>query len=178
MEKEQTKEKVVDKTKYPKDEQEKFEILKQLGRVKSTTERINLFGKVMDTYWVDALVSLIPELWDASSSITSSMYLLYEGQKMWLSGRDCLKILWYQTADVLVGAIPVIWDIADYFFKANKRSAKLFTKHFEKLKKEALKKWVSPTEIATLEKNNNKFIKVISQNIPAKKKPNVQIETA
>jgi hypothetical protein len=52
--------------------------------------------------------------------------------------KDCLKILGYQTADVLVGAIPVVGDVADYFFKANKRSAKIFQKHFSELQKMAI----------------------------------------
>ncbi|MCX6823244.1 MAG: DUF4112 domain-containing protein [candidate division SR1 bacterium] len=177
MEKQEAKNNPIDKTNTV-DAQAKIEMMKELKIAKSTTERVNLFGKVMDTYGVDALVGLIPALGDASSSIASSMYLLYEGQKMGLSSRDSLKILGYQTADALVGVVPVIGDIADYFFKADKRSAELFTKHFEKLKKEALEKGVSSAEIAALEENNNKFIKVISKNIPTKKKTNVQTQTA
>ncbi|MDR0649869.1 MAG: DUF4112 domain-containing protein, partial [Candidatus Peribacteria bacterium] len=53
----------------------------------------------------------------------SACYLLYEGYHLGLSFRDTLKILGYQTADFAVGAIPILGDIADYFFKANKWSA-------------------------------------------------------
>jgi hypothetical protein len=119
----------------------------------------------MDTFGVDTIVSLIPELGDAWSSIASSLYLLWEAKKMWLSVRDSLKIVWYQTADIFVGAVPIIWDIADYFFKANKRSANIFTKHFKKLKKEAIKKWISLEEITAIENDNNKFIEIMNKHI-------------
>lgn len=149
---------------------EKTEMLKKLVKAKSTQERTELFGKMMDTFGVDTVVSLVPALGDTWSSIASSLYLLYEGKKIGLSRWDSLKILWYQTTDVLVWAIPVLWDIADYFFKANKRSAKLFAKHFKKLKKEALKKWVSAEDIAAIEKDNNKFMQAMSKHLEIQKK--------
>ncbi len=152
------------------DEQEKIELLETLEKAKSTQERVELFGKVMDTYGVDALVSLIPELGDAWSSIASSLYLLAEAKRMWFSIREYLKIVGYQSADALIWAVPVIGDIADYFFKANKRSAKIFAKHFERLKKEAYKKWVSQEEINAIENNNNKFIEIIKKQLILHKK--------
>jgi len=151
-------------------EEEKIEMLKKLEKAKSTQERVELFGKVMDTFWVDAIVSLVPELGDAWSSIVSSLYLLSEAKKMWFSIREYLKIVWYQTADILVWAVPVIWDIADYFFKANIRSAKIFAKHFEKIKKEAIKKWVSWEEIIALENDNNMFIKMMNKHVEMQQK--------
>ena len=151
-------------------ETEKIQMLKKLEKAKSTQERTKLFGKIMDTYWVDAAVWLIPELGDAGSSIVSSLYLLSEAKKMWLSVGECMKIVGYQTADALVWAVPIIWDIADYFFKANKRSANIFTKHFEKLKKEALKKWITLEEVAKIEQNNGKFIQMMDKHLEQQKK--------
>lgn len=151
-------------------EEQKIEMLKKLEKAKSTQERVQLFGKVMDVYGVDVIISVLPWLGDAWSSIVSSLYLLAEAQKIWLSGWDSLKILWYETADIVIWVIPVIWDIADYFFKANKRSADIFTKHFEKLKKEAIKKWVASEEIDVLENNNNKFIEIMNKHLEIQQK--------
>lgn len=150
--------------------QEKIEILEKLEKAKSVKERVDLFGKVMDTFGVDAIVSLVPELGDIGSSVVSSLYLLGEGKKMGFWRKQSLQILGYQTADILVGAVPVIGDIADYFFKANRRSAKIFDKHFEKLKKEALKKGVSQEEISKIEENNNQFIEVMKRHLETVKK--------
>lgn len=55
MEKQEAKNNPIDKTNTV-DAQAKIEMMKELKIAKSTTERVNLFGKVMDTYGVDALV--------------------------------------------------------------------------------------------------------------------------
>lgn len=146
---------------------EQQEILKKLTKSKSTKERVKLFWKIMDTYGVDPIISLIPELGDAWVNIIATTYLLVEWKNMWLKRKDMLKIVWYQSADVLVGAIPLLGDISDIFFKANKRSAKIFEKHFEKLKKEALAKWIDPKEIENIEKQNKKFLAAINKRIKA-----------
>ena len=146
---------------------EQKEILKKLAKSKSTKERVKLFWKIMDTYGVDPLISLIPELGDAWISIIATTYLLVEWKNMWLKRKDMLKIIGYQSADILVGAIPLLGDISDIFFKANKRSAKIFEKHFEKLKKEALAKWIDPKEIEAIEKQNKKFLTAINKKIKA-----------
>ncbi|MDR0651492.1 MAG: DUF4112 domain-containing protein, partial [Candidatus Peribacteria bacterium] len=72
-----------------------------------------------------------------------------------------LKILGYQTADFAVGAIPILGDIADYFFKANKWSAKIFQKHFDKLQKRAIAQGISPADIEKMQINNAKFVKAM-----------------
>lgn len=149
--------------------QEQLEILQKLVKSQSTKERVKLFWKVMDTYWVDAVVSLVPEFGDAWLSLVASSYLLVEWKRMWLRFIDMLKIIWYQSADILVWAVPLLWDIADYFFKANKWSAEIFEKHFEKLKKEALAKWVDAGEIAKIELKNKDFLDAINKHLDNKK---------
>ena len=146
---------------------EKEELLRELAKVKSTTERVELFGKIMDDFWVDAVASVVPWLWDTWSSLAASLYLLAEWKRIGLSTIDSLKILWYQTADVIVWAIPVLWDVSDYFFKANKRSGNIFEKHFEKLKEEALRKWISSQEIENMEKNKFKLVEIMDKKYSA-----------
>ncbi len=148
---------------------EQKEILKKLTKSKSTKERVKLFWKIMDTYGVDPIISLIPELGDAWVSLIATTYLLVEWKHMWLKRGDMLKIIWYQSADMLVWAIPLLGDISDIFFKANKRSAKIFEKHFEKLKKEALAKWIDPKEIENIEKQNKQFLAAINKKVDWKK---------
>lgn len=160
-----TNEKVNDNdTKNSNISEEKQKLLVDIEKTKEIQDRVELFSKIMDTYGVDVVVSLLPELGDAWSSIISTLFFLHQWKKIWLSTGDTLKIIWYQTADVFVGAIPVLWDIADYFFKANKRSANIFKKHFEKLKKEAIKKWIPPETLEHIQQNNDRFIEILSEN--------------
>lgn len=121
----------------------------------------------MDDYWVDVVASVVPWLWDSWSSLAASLYLLAEWKKIWLSTIGSLKIFGYQTVDSFVWTIPIIWDIADYFFKANKRSSNIFEKHFEKLKKQALEKGITAQEIENMEKNKSKLIEIMDKKYSA-----------
>ena len=69
----------------------------------------------------------------------------------------------YQAADFAVGFVPMVGDVADYFFKANKWSAKLFQKYFEKLQKRAIAMGVSKADIQALQSNNAKFVQAMNE---------------
>jgi molybdopterin converting factor small subunit len=142
---------VQDKTRQDLErEKMKHEVLTTLQHAKGSEARVRVFATLMDTYGVDALVSLIPEFGDAASSVLSGLYLLYEAQRAGLKKSAYLKIIGLQAADVFVGAIPVIGDVADYFFQANKWSARLFVQKTEELVAEARAAGVPEEEIAKI----------------------------
>lgn len=142
---------------------DKEKIKEQLESAKTTEERVKQFADRTDSYWIEAVVSMIPGIWDLTTAIVSSCYLLGEWKRIWLSTGECLKILWYQVADVLLWAIPIIWDIADFFYKGNKYSSEVFSKHLEKLKKAALEKWISQGEIDNIWKRWDRFIEAVDK---------------
>ena len=141
---------------------DKEEIRKQLKAATNTEKRIKLFSKWMDKYWIDGFVWIIPVIWDLTPAIISTCYLLYEWIRIWLSQQECLKILWYQLSDIFVWSIPYGWAFADFFFKWNKYSAKIFSKHLEKLKKVALEKWIPQEEIDKMGKRESRFLSALS----------------
>ncbi len=102
------------------------EIMEKLRAAKNSEERVKLFATIADDIGLDPLLSLIPELGDGASSIVSGIYLLMEAKAADLGGMAYLKIIGLQVADFAAGAIPVLGDAADYFFKANKWSSKSF----------------------------------------------------
>lgn len=121
--------------------------LEELRIAKNSEERVKVFAKVADDIGLDPLISLFPELGDAGSSIVSGLYLLFEAKKAGLGTMDYLKIIGLQGADFAVGAIPVIGDVADYFFKANKWSTKSFESKTKDLMEKARKAGVSEDKI-------------------------------
>ena len=151
-------------------ELDKISIKRKLARAKNVEDRVKLFAKVCDKFWVEALAWLIPIIGDLTPTIVCTCYLLIEGMNIWLSRKDCLRILWYQTADILVWSVPVIGDIADFFFKSNKYSSKIFTEHVKKLKKAALEKWITQEEIDKLWITEKKFIKAMDTYVDKKQK--------
>lgn len=124
--------------------------LEELRVAKNSEERVKVFAKVADDIGLDPLISLVPELGDAGSSIVSGLYLLFEARKAGLGTMDYIKIIGLQGADFAVGAIPVIGDVADYFFKANKWSTKGFEAKTNELVEKARKAGVPEDKIQQL----------------------------
>ena len=150
-------------------ELDKITLKRKLARAKNVEDRVKLFAKVSDKFWVEALAWLIPIIGDLTPTIVCTCYLLIEGMNIWLSRKDCLRILWYQTADIIVWSVPVIGDIADFFFKSNKYSSKIFSEHVKKLKKAALEKWITQEEIDKIWKTEKKFINAMDKYVETKK---------
>lgn len=149
---------------------DKGKIIKQLKKAKNVEERVKLFAKWTDSYGLEAIAWFIPAIWDITPAIISTCYLLTEWINVWLSWKDCMKILWCQILDVFVWAVPIIWDIADFFLKWNRYSAKIFSEHLEKLKKAALEKWASQEEINNVWKNEARVIKTMNKYVDYKSK--------
>lgn len=128
------------------------EIIERLEKVTNSKERVETFAKLADKYGLDAIVGLVPELGDAGSSIISGLYLMFEAKKSGLDKSDYLKIIGLQATDFFIGSVPVAGDVADYLFKANKKSSKLFAKKVEEIKAEAREAGIPEEEIARIDK--------------------------
>ena len=149
---------------------DKEQILKQLEAAKNAKDRVELFAKRTDKFWLEAIVWLFEEIWDIAPAVICTCYLLSEWIHVWLSRKDCLKIVWYQAADTVIWAIPIVWDIADFLFQANKYSAEIFKKHLEKIKKAAIEKGATQEEIDAICENEKTFIKTMDKYIDHKAK--------
>lgn len=157
-----------DKLKPASDKKEKSnltpqqkEIIEKLNAAKGAEERVRVFAKIADDIGLDALVSLIPGLGDAGSSILSGLYLLCEAKKAGLGKISYVKIIQLQALDFAIGAIPVVGDVADYFFKANKWSASSFEKKTKEIVKEARKAGIPEEEIAKITASAEKLPKLV-----------------
>ena len=103
-------------------------------------QQIAGFVKLMDsqfkipgtnfTFGIDPLLNFIPGLgWAIDFGI--SFYLFFAMVKNGASGRSVSKMLLNIGVDSLVGAIPVIGNIFDFAFKANRRNLIIAAEHFE-----------------------------------------------
>ncbi|GEM_PF-2685014 len=126
------------------------EILDQLRAAKNAEARVRTFAKIMDTYGVEAIIGLFEGAGDAATSVLSGLYLMHEAGKAGLSKTDFLKIAALQTADFFIGAIPIIGDIGDFVFHANKLSIPLFRDKTDELVREARAAGVSQEAISKI----------------------------
>ncbi len=77
---------------------------------------------------LDGLIGLIPGLGDALGGIASCVLIL----AAWLRGVPyvtLIRMMANLAIDVLVGAIPVLGDVFDIAWKANRRNYRLMTRH-------------------------------------------------
>ena len=157
--------------------EDKEEIIRKLSAAKSIDEKVKVFAKITDTFWLDAIISLIPWVWDAGMAIASTLFLVYQWKRIWLSWKEIWKIIWYQAIDFAIWFIlwriwwprkTTAWAIADYFFKSNKFSSKIFEEHVKKLEEAAREKWVTDEEIAQLWKNEKEFLRKVETVIDVK----------
>jgi hypothetical protein len=80
-------------------------------------------------FGLDALIGLIPGAGDLGTFMVSG-YMLAVLSQNGASGYVLAKMTLNIVIDSLIGAIPVIGDLFDIFFKANQRNMKLMREHF------------------------------------------------
>jgi Domain of unknown function (DUF4112) len=89
-------------------------LLDEQFRIPGTTYRVGL----------DGLLGLIPGVGDAAGALLST-YILYEAIRLGAPKTVLLRMVANIGIDTVVGAIPVVGDIFDIVWKANKKNAAL-----------------------------------------------------
>jgi hypothetical protein len=111
------------------------------GGTEGAVARMEALARLMDGAFVlpgtnirlglDAIVGLVPVAGDVISGIISS-YLIWEARQLgapkWLIARMMANTL----LDTTIGAIPVVGDAFDIFFRANMKNMALLRRHMEK----------------------------------------------
>lgn len=108
--------------------------------MKSTMGQIERYSDLLDTkfrvpgtrirFGVDFLIGLIPGAGDIIGLALSGV-LLFLMVIRGASGKALALMILNVCIDALVGSIPVVGDVFDLFFKANKRNLDLFQDHFQ-----------------------------------------------
>ncbi len=143
--------------------EERKDIIDRLNNAADSKARVHIFGKLVDSYGLEALLSLIPGLGDGTSSAIAGLYLVYEAKEAGLSTVSYLKIIGLQTADFFVGAIPVVGDAADFLFQATNWSESSFQKNIDKLVEEAKEKGIPEEDIKRITESADKIPNLVDK---------------
>lgn len=92
-------------------------------------------------FGLDFLVGLIPGAGDMISFGVSGALVLTMA-RYGASGRVILQMLWNIFLDTVVGAIPILGDIFDLYYKANRRNFNLLREHYEEGAYSGSGKWI------------------------------------
>lgn len=101
--------------------------------------RISRVARLMDTairvpgtgirFGADSVVGLIPGIGDAGGAVIA-LWIVNEARRLGMPNAKIAKMLGNVGIDVAVGSVPLLGDIFDVVFKANRRNLDLILDHF------------------------------------------------
>ncbi|MDO9416333.1 DUF4112 domain-containing protein [Pararhizobium sp.] len=102
--------------------------------------RLAAIARVMDTaihipgtgirLGADSVLGLVPGIGDAAGALVG-LYIVNEARTLGLPRTVLAKMIYNLGLDTAVGAIPVVGDVFDVYFKSHKRNVQLILDHFE-----------------------------------------------
>lgn len=107
--------------------------------------RLERFARFMDSavgipgtrirVGADSVIGLVPGIGDAAT-LCLSAWLVYEAQRLGAPDRMLGRMVRNIAIDAAIGAVPLVGDVADVFFKANLKNMALLREHIAGLKAE------------------------------------------
>jgi hypothetical protein len=79
---------------------------------------------------LDALFGLLPVAGDALAALCS-LYVVFEAWRAGVPRRTLARMVLYVGLDWAVGSLPVVGDLFDVIFRANRRNVRLFRRYVE-----------------------------------------------
>jgi len=115
-------------------------LLKRLDKAVDSWARVEFLSKVADWGCLDAIVgAAFPEVGDVAAATVEIGYLLGEANLAAdMDWKKQSKVAAYQLVDLAIGLVPVVGDVGDLFFMANRMSAKEFRENVGDKAQEAL----------------------------------------
>ena len=81
-------------------------------------------------FGVDSILGLLPGIGDAGSAVVS-LLIINEARRLGVPKTLLVHMLYNVGVDTGIGAIPLLGDLFDVYFKANKRNADLILEYFD-----------------------------------------------
>ena len=108
---------------------------------RAVRQRIEAMEKVLEGLFLipgtkrqvglDTILSLIPTVGSISAAALGS-YIMWEARNLKLSKLQMARMGGNVTFDMLLGAIPFVGVIPDFFFRSNSRNLRIIRKHLDK----------------------------------------------
>ena len=108
-----------------------------IDNTEATLKRLRWLANFLDTavtlpggfkFGADSLIGLVPVAGDfATAGI--ACYFVYEGRRLGLPKTALVAMAGNVALDLVLGATPVLGDLADTWFKANVRNLAIIEKH-------------------------------------------------
>ncbi|HXG99040.1 MAG TPA: DUF4112 domain-containing protein [Sphingomicrobium sp.] len=94
-------------------------------------ERLFVIPGINREVGLDAILSLIPTVGSLSAAALGS-YIMWEARNLKLSKWQMARMGGNVGFDMLLGAIPLIGAVPDFFFRSNSRNLRIIKRHLDK----------------------------------------------
>jgi uncharacterized protein DUF4112 len=109
------------------------------GSRRERIERLDRLATLLDTAFVlpgtnirfgaDAIIGLVPGIGDSVTTALAA-WIVYEAHKLGVPRRVLIRMMGNVAIDGLVGSVPVLGDLFDVAFRANRRNVRILREHF------------------------------------------------
>ena len=109
---------------------EKHQKIEQLRRIAELLDgQFRIPGTDIE-FGLDAIIGLLPGIGDLISG-GISMWLIREARRLGAPRWLIARMIWNVAVDVSVGVVPVLGDMLDVAWKANRMNMELLSRHFK-----------------------------------------------
>jgi hypothetical protein len=106
-------------------------IRRRVEMMEGLLERIFVIPGTNRTVGLDVILDFIPVVGPAAAAIMGS-WLAWEGRNLGMSKWQMARMFGNVGLDFLLGAIPFVGAIPDFFFRSNSRNLKIIKRHLDK----------------------------------------------
>jgi len=107
------------------------QIYRRLNSLSTLMDDAFLFPGTDIRFGLDVLVGLIPVIGDVGGALVS-LYIIATARQMGLSKWDTARMLGNVALELLLGSIPIVGDIFDVGWRANRRNMSILAKYLPK----------------------------------------------
>jgi C4-dicarboxylate transporter len=107
--------------------------------IRARLDRLDSLSRLLDIAFVlpgtkfrfgaEAIMRLVPGIGDAAASALSCV-ILYEAHRLGVPRRVMIRMAGNVAIEAAAGAVPVLGDLFDVAFRANRRNVRILREHF------------------------------------------------
>jgi len=128
----------LDRNTYERETGERTAGPRSRAELEAEVRRLEQLARAMDSLFalpgtsfrigLDGIIGLIPGVGDAASA-GIALYLVYAAHRIGAPKTLIARMLWNVGIDTVAGSVPLVGDVFDFAFKANRRNMDLLRQH-------------------------------------------------
>jgi hypothetical protein len=106
-------------------------VRQRVEAMEKVLERLVVIPGTKRSVGLDVILDVVPVLGDVAAAALGA-YIVWEGRNLGMSKRQLSRMAGNVGVDWLLGLIPVIGIVPDFFFRSNSRNLKIIKRHLDK----------------------------------------------